>query len=479
MGGTGMHVLIVGLDAKPGAAAPGPGGGGVVAIRRISLSFDPHHPARIVAAAFAAAIAAATVVLMTPAASEAGQSTPFVTALFTATSAVCVTGLVVVDTPTHWSTLGELVILAGMQVGGFGIMTFASLLGLLVSRRLGLRTRLLAQAETKALQLGDVGRVLRGVAVTSLAIEAVVAVVLWLRLWLGYGETPGRAAYLGVFHSISAFNNGGFALWSDSVMRFSGDPWVIVPIALGVALGALGFPVLLELYREARTPHTWSLHTKITMLATGVLIPGGTIALLVFEWANPETLGPMNAPTKLLNAFFHAVMPRSGGFNSVDVGAMTEPSWLVNDVLMFIGGGSAGTGGGIKLTTFTVLLFAIVAEARGDRDVHAFERRIPTAVIRQGLSVALLAVAVVVVATLTLLAMTGLDLDRVLFEVLSASATVGLSTGITPSLPPAAQYLLVVLMFLGRTSTITLASALALRDNRRLYRRPEERPIVG
>ncbi len=437
------------------------------------------HPARAVAVSFAAAVALVTALLMLPVATESGTGTGFRTALFTATSAVCVTGLVVVDTASHWSTFGEIAILAGIQVGGFGIMTVASLLGLLVSRRLGLRTRLLAQAESKWLELGDVARVVRGVAAISLVIEAVMAVILGVRFWAAYGESAGRAAYLGVFHSISAFNNAGFALWGDSLTRFVDDAWITVPVALAVFLGALGFPVLVELSRELTTPKLWSLHTKITLLASTVLLVGGTVAIGAFEWTNPQTLGALDLRGKLLASFFHGVMPRSGGFNVVDVGQMTEPTWLVNDVLMFIGGGSASTGGGIKVTTFTVLLFAIISEARGDPDVDAFGRRIGTPVIRQAIAVALVGVAVVVSATLAMLAITGRDLDRVLFEVLSASATVGLSTGITADLPAAGHYLLVLLMFLGRTSTITLAAALALRERRKLYRLPEERPVVG
>ncbi len=439
----------------------------------------PARPARAIAVSFAAAIAVVTALLMLPVAAETGTGTPFRAALFTATSAVCVTGLVVVDTETHWSTFGEVVILVGVQVGGFGIMTLASILGLVVSRRLGLRTRLLAQAESKWLELGDVTRVVRGVAIVSFTVEALVALLLFFRFWLTYDESPGRAAYLAVFHSVSAFNNAGFALWGDSLTRFATDAWITVPVALAVFVGALGFPVLLELAREIRTPKLWSLHTKITLTASGVLLFMGTAAIAFFEWGNPATLGALDVRGKILASFFHGVMPRSGGFNVVDVGRMTESTWLVNDVLMFIGGGSASTGGGIKLTTFTVLLFAIVAEARGDPDVDAFGRRISVSVIRQALAVALIGVAVVVTATLLMLSITGLDLDVVLFEVLSAAATVGLSTGITADLPAAGQYLLVLLMFLGRTSTITLASALALRERRKLYRLPEERPVVG
>lgn len=438
-----------------------------------------HHPAQAVIYAFALAVGIGTALLMLPASAADGSTTSFRTALFTSTSAVCVTGLAMVDTGTHWSTFGQVVILLGIQTGGFGIMTFASLLGLLVSRRLGLRTRLVAQAETNSLQLGDVRQVLIGVAVTSLLIEGIVAGMLAARLWIGGDAGLGRAAFLGIFHSVSAFNNAGFALWSDNLMRYVADPWFCLPIAAAIILGGLGFPVVFELRRELRRPRRWSVHTKITLLATVVLLVGGTVALTTLEWTNPGTLGPLNAPAKLLAGFFQSVMPRTAGFNSLDYGKMGEESLLITDVLMFIGGGSASTAGGIKVTTFTVLLFAILAEARGDESVEAFGRRVPRAALRQALSVALLGVAAVAAGTLAMLEMTDLGLDRVLFEVVSAFATVGLSTGITPTLPPAAQYLLVALMFTGRVGTVTLASALALRQRRKLYQLPEERPIIG
>jgi trk system potassium uptake protein TrkH len=428
---------------------------------------------------FAAAVAVSTLLLMLPLSTETGEPAPFRIALFTATSAITVTGLVVVSTPDHWSTFGEVAILASIQVGGFGIMTLASVLGLLVSRRLGLRTRLLAQSETGTLELGAIKRVIRGVALSSLAIEAVISLVLFARFWLAYDEGVGRAAYLAVFHGVSAFNNAGFALWSDSVVRFATDPWIMLPIVLGVILGSLGFPVLLELRRELLSPRLWSLHTKVTLLTSGLLIVGGTVAITAFEWANPGTLGPLDVRAKLLNGFFHGAMPRSGGFNGIDYSAMRDTGLFSTDVLMFIGGGSASAAGGIKVTTFMILFFAIVAEARGDTTVDAFNRRISGAVLRQALTVALISVAAVVTGTLTVLTLTDEPLDRVLFEVISAWGTVGHSTGITGTLPPAAQYVLVVLMFLGRLGPVTVASALALRERTKLYRLPEERPIIG
>jgi trk system potassium uptake protein len=448
--------------------------------RRAGRAVAPRtHPARVVLIGFALAIGLSTGLLMLPIAAESGDGAPFRVALFTATSAVCVTGHIVVDTPAYWSAFGEAVILGSIQLGGLGMMTSASLLGLLVFRRLGLRGRLLAQAETKTLALGDVRRVVGGIVITSAVIETVLAVVLFVRFWRGLDEQAGRAAYLGVFHAVSAFNNAGFALWTDNLIGFVTDPWVIVPIAGGVILGGLGFPVLFELRRELHTPSLWSLHTRVTLLSSGILLAGGWACITAFEWRNPQTLGPLDVAGKLLAGFFQAVTPRTAGFNSLDYSQMNETTWLTTDTLMFIGGGTASTAGGIKVTTFMILFFAIMAEVRADPDVDAFERRIPHSALRQALAVALLGVALVVTGTLTMLALTDLDLDRVLFEVVSAFGTVGLSTGITAGLPPAAQYLLIALMYLGRLGPVTVASALALHQGHKLFRYPEERPLVG
>jgi potassium uptake TrkH family protein len=427
---------------------------------------------------FAVALAFGTVLLWLPVSRSGPGGAPLITALFTAASALCVTGLITVDTPTYWSGFGQSVILALIQVGGFGIMTMASLLGLLVSRRLGLRTRITAAAETKSLDLGDVRRVLLGVLSITVFFETTVAAVLTLRWTLGYGEPIGRALYLGVFHSVSSFNNAGFALFSDNLMGFVADPWILLPIALSVIAGGLGFPVVMELLRELR-PRKWSLHTKLTVGMTVVLLLGGTAFITAGEWGNPATVGDFTADRKLLAGFFHAVMPRTAGFNAWDYAEVTDGTLLGTIVLMFIGGGSAGTAGGIKVTTFVVLFFAILAEVRGERAVNAFDRRIEPRTQRQALTVALLAVAAVMAATLLLIELTDHTLASTLFEATSAFATVGLSTGITASLPGSAQLVLVVLMFLGRLGPITLVSALALRERHRRYQLPEGRPIIG
>ncbi len=437
------------------------------------------HPAQVVVAGFAAAILVGAGLLMLPAATTGPGRAGGLEALFTSTSAVCVTGLIVVDTPVYWSGFGQVVILLLIQLGGFGIMTFASLLVLLVSHRLGLRARLTAAAETKTLGLGDVRAVVFGVVKVSLLLEAVTAAFLALRLATAYDEPGPRAVWLGVFHAVSAFNNAGFALYSDSLMGFATDPWICLPIACAVIAGGLGFPVLFELRRQWRRPRRWSLHTKIVLWASGTFLIGGSVFITAIEWNNPATLGPMSVAGKLLTGFFQGVMPRTAGFNSLDIAEMNPASWLGMDVLMFIGGASAGTAGGIKVTTFAVLFFVIYAEVRGESAVTIFGRRLPGDIQRQALTVVLLSVAAVAGSALLFVVFTDINLDQSLFEVTSAFATVGLSTGITAGLPAGEQALLTALMFIGRLGPITVASALALRHRVRLYDLPEERPVIG
>jgi trk system potassium uptake protein len=437
------------------------------------------HPARLVPLAFLAAITVGAVLLTLPAARASGEPAPVLVALFTATSATCVTGLAVVDTPTYWSPLGQVIIMLLIQVGGFGIMTLATLLGLLVSRRLGLQTRLVAQAETRTLQLGDVRTVLVRVAATMAVAELITAAMLAVRFRIAYDDSLPTAAWHGLFHAVSAFNNAGFALYSTNFIEFVTDPWICLPATAAVIVGGIGFPVIFELVRRGRRPSAWTVHTRLTLLTAGVLLVVGTVAVLVLEWSNPKTLGPLDWGGKLLAAWFQGTMPRTAGFNSVDYAAVHGETLALTDVLMFIGGGSAGTAGGIKVTTFALLAFVIWAEVRGNADVRVFHRRVGTPVQRQALTVALLGVGAVAVGTFALLITTPHTLDRLLFEAISAFATVGLSTGITPNLPAVAQVVLIVLMFVGRVGTITVATALALKTRPQLYRLPEERPIVG
>lgn len=437
------------------------------------------HPAQAVASGFAVTILAGTALLLTPVAKAGpGAATP-VEALFTATSAVCVTGLVVVDTPTFWTPFGQAVILVLIQLGGLGIMIFASLIGLVLARRISVRSRLYAAAEAKVLGLDDVRGVVRGIVGISLTIEAALFVVLFLRFLLGYGYSFGDAAWHGVFHAVSSFNNAGFALYSDSLMAFVADPFICLPIAAAIILGGLGFPVIMQLRKEFRHPLHWTMNTKLVLWATVVLLAAGSVYITVIEWDNPGTLGGLDPWARVLAGFFQSVQTRTAGFNSVDIAAMHDETWLGMDILMFIGGGPAGTAGGIKVTTFAVLFFIMLTELRGEGAVNIFGKRVSRAVHRQAITVVLIAVAAVVAGTGSLMLLTGENLDRALFETVSAFATVGLSTGITPTLSEPAQVVLIVMMFLGRLGPLTLGSAIALRERRVLYEYPKERPAIG
>ncbi len=439
-------------------------------------------PPQLTAGAFATVILLGTVLLSLPAATETGEGAGVVTALFTATSAVCVTGLIVVDTPEYWSAFGEAVILALIQIGGLGIMVLATVLTMVVGRRLGLRMAVRTSSEAKSLTLGDVRQLVKGIVTVTLVAEAVLAVVLALRWWLHYGDPLGHAAYFGLFHAVSAFNNAGFALYSDSLEGFVTDLWISVPVAVAVIAGGLGFPVWLELWRfsrRRRERYHWSLHAKITLVTTAVLLVVAFTAFLVLEWRNPATMGGLDLRGKILAAFFQAVMPRTAGFNSLPFGEMNTQTLLVTDILMFVGGGSAGTAGGIKVTTFALLAFVILANVRGEQTVHVSDRRLSDGVVSQATTVVLLAIGLVMTATVALMTITPFSLDEILFETTSAFGTVGLSTGITGDLPVAGECIIIFLMFVGRIGPITLASALALRRRPRRYELPEERPIVG
>ena len=415
-----------------------------------------YSPARLALGTFALIIGVITALLMLPISSSSDTSAPFVDVLFTAVSAVCVTGLTTVDTATYWSPFGQAVIAAGIVVGGLGVMTLASILGFAVSRHLGLTQRMLATQEAGTGAMGQISTLLKAVIATSLSMQALLA-AMFLPRFLAMGFDPVRAIWDAVFMAISVFNNAGFV----------------------TTVGAIGFPVIMDVAKTLRTPRRWRLHTKLTLSTYLILAFVGALAMALTEWHNPTTLGAIDTPSKILNAMLAGVNSRSSGLSALDVGAMHSQTHFVQDILMMIGGGSASTAGGVKVTTFAVLVLAVIAEARGDRDIETFGRRIPTSTIRLSVAVSLLGLALVAISVVLLMSMTDYTLDIILFETVSAFATVGLSTGITPILPVGAKYVLIFLMFAGRTGSMTVAAALALRQRSRVIRMPEEQPIIG
>ncbi len=343
-------------------------------------------PVRLVPLGFLAVILVGTGLLMLPWATSQQRYTPFVTALFTSTSAVSVTGMAVTDTPNYWNGFGLVMITVLTQIGGLGILTGASLVILAVSRQLGLRNRLLVQAETAEFGLGDVRRLLLRIAATVFVTEALMTAVIAARLFLAYDYRPGRALWSAVFHSVQAFNNGGFALYSDGLIAFSRDGWVALPLSVGAIIGGLGFPALFEAVREWRQPARWAVATKLTVWGSVVLTVFGVAYLLMAEWTNPFTIGTYDVPGKLLASFTQIALSRTGGFDVVNVGRLTDESYPMLIGLMFIGGGSASTAGGIKVSTFFLLGFAIWAELRGEPDTTVGRRRVAAASQRQALT---------------------------------------------------------------------------------------------
>jgi potassium uptake TrkH family protein len=451
------------------------------------------HPSQVVAISFTAVILLGTVALMSPWASSDGKSINFFDALFTATSAVTVTGLSTLDSELQWTLFGHVTIGLLIQIGGFGILGFASLVGYLLEGRISLKSKMLTSSEASVTVSTDIKTLLRDIAKLMLGFQLVLFIFLFFRFLTEYQYTWEKALGHGIFHAISSFNNAGFALYSDSMIRFARDPWIIVPLFITVALASLGFPVLAEIrerlkdkfkkWRDQRfvseRPRQWSLNTRIVLWSSGALTVFGAVFIGVLEWNNPGTLGPLGPVDKVFDSIFASVMPRTAGFNSIDVSQMNPASWIITEILMFIGGASASTAGGIKLGTFVILIFIIYTEIRGETAVNIGNRRLPRSMQRQALTIVALTASVVIGSTVLLRLTTPFTLDEVLFEVVSATGTVGLSTGITAQLPDHAKFLLSLLMLFGRLGPIVVATSLALRRTKRHFEYPKERPLLG
>ncbi len=444
----------------------------------------PPSPAPSLLAAFAVLITIGTVLLMLPFASQSGEPTAFVDALFTATSAACVTGLVVLDTGTYWSPFGQVVIMLLIQAGGFGIMAGSTLLlSLVVGRRTTLRNRVIIQESLGGLQLGNVTWIVKRIAIFTFVAEGVGAVVLSLAFIIG-GEAGGvgnpLGLWWGVFHSVSAFNNAGFDLTGgfQSLVPFRDDWVVLLMHGLLLVLGGLGFAIV----GDALTKRRWirfALETKVVLSTTAVLLVVGAVIIGATEWGNPATLGQLPTEQRALNALFESATLRTAGFTALDTGALLDQTLFVVMALMFIGGASGSTAGGIKVTTFSVLLIAIVSSVRGQPSAEAFGRRIQHQIVYRALSVVLLSIGVVFVVAFLLTVMNPAPFVETLFEAVSAAGTVGASTGITTELDDPSRLLLTATMFAGRLGPLTLVLALAARARPVAYRPAVESIRIG
>ncbi|MDY5132940.1 TrkH family potassium uptake protein [Actinotignum urinale] len=448
-----------------------------VRIREMLNKIARDRPAQLALLIFAVIIFVFTALLSLPISTASGKRAKFIDAFFTATSSVCVTGLTTVDTATYWSPVGQFFISAGLIIGGLGVMTLAAILGRAVSRHVGLTQRMLTAEENQS-SLGDVGAIVRAVLIVSLTAHSILLISL-LPFFLNKGEPLLASLSHSYFMAVSIFNNGGFVAMREGVLPYVGNWGLTIPVIFGTIAGAIGFPVVLDMWRHRTRPRKWSITTKIVLVTYISLLILGAVAFAAIEWNNPNTLGQLSTAGKINASLSLSTVTRSTGLATLDVGQMGETSWLLISTLMFIGGGSASAAGGIKVTTFAILLLAIRAEARGDRDTEVFGKRLPPEVLRLAISATFAGTVMVGTGCVALLQMTNFSFSQILVEVISAFATCGLSTGITSALPFGAKLVLILLMFFGRTGIMTLAAALALRSRRRTIRLPEERPLIG
>jgi len=434
-------------------------------------------PYQILVLGFAGLILCGALLLMTTTASVNGQSLSFIDALFTSTSAVCVTGLIVVDTGTYFSLFGQLVIIFLIQAGGLGIMTMATLMALVMRRKIQLRERLIMQEALNQMTVSGVVRLTQYIILVTLLIEFIGGTILAIH-W--YPELGSQGIYFGYWHGISSFCNAGFDLFGNftSLTNYVDDSTVNLTIAALIILGGIGFTVIFDVGHNRRW-HKFALHTKLVLVTTIVLLVFGTLVIFLLEMNNPNTLGQLSWQGKFLGSYFQSVSTRTAGYNTVDIGKLQDVTIFFMVILMFIGASPSSTGGGIKTTTIGVLIAAVWALITGKQDAEIFQRRIPQQLIYKAFSVFFIAAGLVIFVTMMMSITENASFLKILFEVVSAFGTVGLSTGITPTLTDYGKMWIIATMFAGRVGPVTLALALALRTTKGMVHYPEGKINIG
>ncbi|MCR2805350.1 TrkH family potassium uptake protein [Paenibacillus soyae] len=436
-------------------------------------------PPQLITMVFLILIAIGAILLSMPFSSSTGESVGLLNAVFTAVSAVCVNGLVVLDTGSAFSVFGQVVIMILIQIGGIGFMTLGVMIAIVLGKKIGLKQRLIIQQATQSTSAQGLVRLSLYMVLIVFLFESIATLVLTLRWESEMGL--GKAAYYALFHSISAFNNAGFALWPDGLSRYVGDPIVNFTILILFIVGGLGYIVVIDIVRK-RSWKKLSLHSKIVILATSILFVIGFLLLFFLESWNTETYGHLTLWERIQASMFQSMTPRSAGFNTIDIGSMLAVSQFILIILMFIGAASGGTGGGIKTNTVVVLILATINTFRGGGQIHAFNRRISEDAVMRALAVVVSSLFFVLLVTILLTITENMMTDHfleILFEATSAFSTTGLSMGLTADLSTAGKIIVTITMFLGRLGPLTLAYALAQKRTKSKIGYPEDHILIG
>lgn len=432
------------------------------------------NPSMTVVTSFFILIVIGTVLLKLPIATT--QTISWLDTLFTATSAVTVTGLIVVDTGTAFTLFGQTVIMFLMQLGGLGLMTSAVFIFFIFKRKIGMQQRNLIKESLNQDSSGGIIRLVRYLLVFSFSIELVGFIILSIKWIPEFGFSKG--AFYSLFHTIAAFNNAGFSLWPDNLTNYVGDPLVNLAITSMFILGGIGFTVLLDVWNKKKFK-TLTLHSKIMIIGTIVINVIAIISIFLLEYSNPQTLGNLSFGDKVWSAYFQGLTPRTAGFNSIDITALTVPTMLLTVLLMFVGAGSASTGSGIKLSTFIILLLTTITILKGGEEVSLFGRRIKSNAILRAFTLTMISFLLVFVAIFILTITENGSFIAIIFEVVSAFGTVGLSAGLTSELTTIGKFVIMFVMFVGRLGPVTVASILIARKENSLLRYPQEDVFIG
>jgi len=444
--------------------------------RKMLFKLDPP---KVLVIGFGSIILLGSLLLSLPAATTDGKGLSLLDALFTATSATCVTGLVVVDTGDTFTQFGEIVILSMIQIGGLGFMSFATLLAFILGKRISLKERLIIQESLNNATVEGVVRLVKRILIFTAVIEIAGGILLSLRF--AQDMAAGKAIYFGFFHAVSNFNNAGFDLMGEfrGLTAYADDPVINITLISLISLGGIGFIVMNELF-EYKSTKRISLHSKMVLSVSGVLVLGGALLIFILEYNNPATLKPLSMAGKILGSFYQSVTPRTAGSNTLNIGDLTQTTLFLIIFLMFIGASPGSTGGGIKTTTFAILMGAVKAQIRGREDVTFFGRRMDYTIIYKSLTVTLIALFLIIFVTMVLtITEPGKDFLMLFFEAVSAFATVGLSMGLTPELSPLGKILITFTMFAGRIGPMTLAFAVAKKRKEDHYRYPAGKVMIG